>query len=125
MLKVLQSDGGNYCASVNAATLAVIDAGIPMKDYVCACSASFIKDTALLDINYLEESSGRSAELLVATLPKWDQIVLLEMNGRLHEDHLSKVLDTAVKGCKDVYAVLDASVREHVTEAAASLNIDT
>lgn len=110
---------------MNAATLAVIDAGIPMKDYVCACSASYIKDTALLDINYFEESSGCAAELIVATLPKWDQIVLLEMNGRLHEDHLSKVLDTAVKGCKDVYSILDAAVREHVTEAAASLNLDT
>lgn len=123
--QVLQSDGGNYCASVNAATLAVIDAGIPMKDYVCACSASYIKDKALLDINYVEESSGRSAELIVATLPKWDQIVLLEMNGRLHEDHLSQVLDTAVKGCKDVYAILDAAVREHVTEAATALNLNT
>jgi exosome complex component RRP41 len=35
-VEVLQSDGGNYCASVNAATLALIDAGIPMKDFVCA-----------------------------------------------------------------------------------------
>ena len=30
---------------INAATLAVIDAGIPMKDYVCACTASYIEDS--------------------------------------------------------------------------------
>ncbi|WAR12873.1 EXOS4-like protein [Mya arenaria] len=116
-VEVLQSDGGNYCASVNAATLALIDAGIPMRDYVCACSASFVSDTPLVDISYLEETSG-GAELIVATLPKSEQIVFLEMNARLHEDNLSPVLDLAVKGCKDIHDVLDQAVRDHVAEAA-------
>merc|ERR1719277_1804865 len=105
-VEVLQSDGGNYCASVNAATLAVIDAGIPMKDYVCACSASFVDDKPVVDINYMGESAGRP-EVIVATLPKSSQIVFLETNGRIHEDHLVSVMDTAVAGCKDVHVILD------------------
>ena len=121
---MLQSDGGNYCASVNASTLALIDAGIPMKDYVSACSSSFVEDTPIMDINYLEESSA-GPEIIVATLPKSDQIVFLEINGRLHEDHLSKVLDTATKGCKDVYNILDRTVRDHFTELSATLISDT
>lgn len=121
---MLQADGGNYCASVNAATLAIIDAGIPLKDYVCACSASFVDDTPVRDINYLEESSG-GPEVIMATLPKSDQIVFLEMNGRLHEDHLDKVLDTAVQGCKDVHNILDKAVREHVSEVAQGIGWDT
>lgn len=55
---MLQSDGGNYCASINAATLALIDAGIPMKDIVCASSSSFIKETPIVDINNMEESQA-------------------------------------------------------------------
>ncbi|XP_013418239.1 exosome complex component RRP41 [Lingula anatina] len=117
-VEVLQSDGGNYCASVNAATLAIIDAGIPMKDYVCACSASYIEDNPVVDINYLEESSG-SAELIMAMLPKSEQIVLLQMNSRLHEDNLSKVMDMATQGCKDVHSILDTAVREHLTSSIA------
>ena len=35
---------GDLSVCINAATLAVIDAGIPMKDYVCACTASYIED---------------------------------------------------------------------------------
>ena len=124
MLQVLQADGGNYCASVNAATLAVIDAGIPMKDYVCACSSSYLEDHPITDINYLEESAG-GPEIIVATLPKSDQIVFLEMNGRLHEDHLEKVMDTAVQGCKNVHDILDKAVREHVSEVASGLGWDT
>lgn len=41
---------GDYSVCVNAATMALIDAGIPMKDFVCACSASYIEDTPLLGI---------------------------------------------------------------------------
>jgi len=32
-VEVLQVDGSDYCASVNAATLALIDSGIPIKVY--------------------------------------------------------------------------------------------
>ena len=39
---------GNRCASINAGTLALIDAGIPMKDFVCACSATYLEDTPML-----------------------------------------------------------------------------
>jgi exosome complex component RRP41 len=120
---VLQADGGNYCACVNAATLALIDAGIPLRDYVCACSATFVRDQAMVDMNHLEESSS-GHELILATLPKTKQIVFLEMNSRLHEDHLSAVMDKAVEGCTDVFHVLDAAVREHVQETAASLGGD-
>lgn len=95
-----------------------------MKDYVSACSASFIEDTPIVDINYLEESSS-GPEIIIATLPKSDQIVFLEINGRLHEDHLSKVLDVAQKGCKDIYSILDRTVRDHVTELSATLRSDS
>ena len=71
--QVLQSDGGNYCASVNAATLALMDAGIPMKDYVIACSGSHMRDTPIVDMNHLEESSG-GAEVIMAILPRCDQV---------------------------------------------------
>ena len=36
---VLANDGGRLEAAINAATLALIDAGIPLKDTVCACAA--------------------------------------------------------------------------------------
>ena len=108
---------------MNAATLALIDAGIPLRDFVCACSASFVNDKPILDISYVEESSG-GAELIVATLPKSEQIVFLEMNSRLHEDNLSSVLDIAVKGCKDIHDVLNQAVRDHVGEVASVVELE-
>ncbi|XP_070575131.1 exosome complex component RRP41-like [Ptychodera flava] len=121
-VQILQSDGGNYCACVNAATLAVIDAGIPMRDYVCACSSSLIEDTPVVDISYLEESAG-GPEMVVAILPRSEQIVLFQQNSRLHADNLEKVLDIGIQGCKDIFAVLDQAAKEHVTEVTNMMTL--
>ncbi|XP_059177224.1 exosome complex component RRP41-like [Physella acuta] len=117
-IEVLQSDGGNYCASVNAATLALIDAGIPMKDFVIACSGSYVRDTPIVDINNLEES-GAGAEIIMAILPRCDQIVFIEMNSRLHEDYLSPVMDQVMAGCKDIFNILNQQVREELRQKTA------
>ena len=120
-LKVLQSDGSNYCACVNAATLAIIDAGIPIKDYVCACSVSLIRDTPLIDINHLEETSG-SPHINIALLPNYDQIVLLESESRMHVDYMDKMLDSAMVGCKDIYAVLNKYIKSRVASLSKNFS---
>ena len=60
--------------------------------------------------------------LLQAALPKTGEIVLLEMSQRFHIDHLDKVMEVALDGCKDIANILDEVVRKHVTAATASLD---
>ena len=118
--QVLQADGGTYAACVNAATLAVLDAGIPMRDFVCACSAGFVDGTALADLSHVEEAAG-GPQLALALLPASCQIALLEMDARLHEEHLEQVLEAAARASRDVHTVLDRVVRQHVQEASVLL----
>ncbi|KAG2458145.1 exosome complex component RRP41 [Erpetoichthys calabaricus] len=119
-VQILQADGGNYSACVNAATLAVVDAGIPLRDYVCACSAGFVEDTPLVDLSHLEESAG-GTQLSLAVLPKAEHLALIEMDSRLHQDHLESMMDAATQACKDLYAVLDRVVRDHLQEVTTSI----
>ncbi|KAK6490428.1 exosome complex component RRP41 [Huso huso] len=119
-VQILQADGGNYSACVNAATLAVVDAGIPLRDYVCACSAGFVEDTPLVDLSHVEESSG-GTQLSLALLPKAEHLALVEMDARLHQDHLEGLMDAATRACKDLHAVLDRVVREHLQEVSTQL----
>uniref|UniRef100_A0A1A7YLQ5 Exosome complex component RRP41 n=1 Tax=Iconisemion striatum TaxID=60296 RepID=A0A1A7YLQ5_9TELE len=116
-VKILQSDGGNYSVCVNAATLAVIDAGIPMRDYVCACTVGFVDETPLADLCYAEESGGVSS-LALALLPRGGQIALVQMDARLHQDHLETLIEAATTACKGVSKVLDEVVRQHLQEAS-------
>ncbi|CAK1547738.1 unnamed protein product [Leptosia nina] len=118
-VEVLQADGGAYCASVNAATLALIDAGVPLKAYACACTSSVAwrgnHPEALLDVGHVEEAAGGVC-LTVAALPSVDSIALLEMSHRLHMDYFEVVMSRAMQGCKDIEIILDKAVREHLAE---------
>merc|ERR1719499_320097 len=43
-VQVVQNDGGVEAAAINAATLALVDAGIPLNEYVVACTSGFLDD---------------------------------------------------------------------------------
>jgi exosome complex component RRP41 len=110
-VQVLQSDGGAKCASINAACLALIDAGVPMRDFVVSCSAGFYDKSPLLDLNYYEDSSG-SPDMPVAILPKSGDVTLLQMDSKMSIDTFEEVLQCAVQGCQRIYEILLAVVKE-------------
>ena len=56
-VRLIQSDGGLAWACFNACSLALMDAGIPMRDLCVACGVGFIDRTILIDPN-ASESSG-------------------------------------------------------------------
>ena len=59
---------GRTAAAINAATLALIDAGVPMRDFVVCCHAGFVDNTPIVDLNYAEECSN-CADMPVAIMP--------------------------------------------------------
>jgi exosome complex component RRP41 len=48
MVEVVQNDGGLLPACINAITLALVGAGIPIQDFICASSAGFIDSSPVL-----------------------------------------------------------------------------
>ncbi|CAB3225964.1 unnamed protein product [Arctia plantaginis] len=127
-VEVLQEDGGAYCACVNAATLALIDAGIPLRAYACACSASMAwrngEPEPLVDVGHVEEAAG-GVVLTVASLPSTGSIGLLEMSHRLHMDYFDVVMSRAMQGCRDIEVILDRAVREHLAEGWTKQDVIT
>ncbi|NXS63625.1 EXOS4 protein, partial [Brachypteracias leptosomus] len=119
-VQILQADGGNYCAGVNAATLAVMDAGIPMRDYVCASSAGLADATPLADLSSPEESAG-GPQLVLALLPASGQVALLQLSARLHQERLEPVLEAAMAACRATHALLDSVVREQLRQGCGAL----
>jgi len=112
LLQVIQEDGGALSASITAASLALINAGIPMKDFVVACSAGFVENTPILDLNYFERST-QTPDLHVAMYPKSGKIATMHMVNKLAVKHLAEVLNLACQGCKDIYRTLKASVQSY------------
>lgn len=78
LLQVLQADGGTRCACINAAFMALADAGIPMRDMVAGCAVGYLQSTPLLDLNYMEDAGG-GPDISVAVHPNLDRLVLLQV----------------------------------------------
>eukprot|EP00542_Grammatophora_oceanica_P005108 CAMPEP_0194064808 /NCGR_PEP_ID=MMETSP0009_2-20130614/84005_1 /TAXON_ID=210454 /ORGANISM="Grammatophora oceanica, Strain CCMP 410" /LENGTH=206 /DNA_ID=CAMNT_0038717429 /DNA_START=29 /DNA_END=649 /DNA_ORIENTATION=+ len=123
---ILQDDGSRLMAAMNATTLALVDAGIPIHDLVCACSAGLSNSgddsstTPLVDLNRKEESSfgGQPAVVVpCAMMPSRDTVVLAQCEARLGSTKvLEHVLGAARMACKTVVLdAMQAAIREHAT----------
>ncbi len=103
-IEVLQADGGSRCAALDAASVALADAGIPMRDMVSAIAAGKVVDTIVLDINNEEDQAGQ-ADMPVGYMPNLDKVTLIQLDGILTSEEYNKCVDTAIQGCKLVYEI--------------------
>ena len=110
-MEVVESDGGTRVTGITAASLALADAGIPMKGMVSACAAGVVDDTPVLDVNGKEDKEG-NADIPIATINRSDddtesteddRVTLLQMDGDLTTDQVDECVALAKKGCNKLY----------------------
>ncbi|MDP7975086.1 MAG: exosome complex exonuclease Rrp41 [Thermoprotei archaeon] len=120
-IEVLQADGGTRCASVNAASVALADAGVPMRDLVTAVAIGKVRDTLVVDINDLEDENGQ-ADFPIAMMPSKDKITLLQMNGLLTQEEIHKSIEMARGVIRSLYEVQVEALKRRYAPLAASGN---
>lgn len=103
-IEVINADGGTRTASVTAASLALADAGIPMKDLVAGVAVGKVDGFLVLDVDELEDMYGE-ADMPVAMAPSLRQITLLQLNGVLTPDEFTQAFELAKKGIEAIYSV--------------------
>lgn len=119
-IEVLQADGGTRCAGVTVASLALADAGIPMRDLIVACAAGKVGDQIVVDLNDVEDKEGE-ADVPVAYMPSFDAISLLQMDGQLTTEEFQQAVTLALDGCKQIYALQKEALKakyQSIKEAA-------
>ncbi|KAL1596369.1 Exosome non-catalytic core component [Paraconiothyrium brasiliense] len=117
-IHILSQDGSLLAACINAATLALIDAGVPMTDYLVACTAASSATSTesdnsdpLLDLNNLEEQE--LPFLTVGTLGRSDRVSVLIMETRVRMERVEGMLAVGIDGCKRIREILDRVVKEY------------
>ena len=103
-MEILEAAAGTRCAAVTCASVALADAGIPMKGLVSACAAGKANDTVILDLQTEEDNYG-NADLPVGINHTTGEIVLLQMDGHLTPTEFEKALDMAILGNQQVYQI--------------------
>lgn len=101
-IEVIQADGSTRVTGINALSLALASAGIPMEDLVAACSVGKIDGVLILDLNGIEDNNSE-ADVAVAMMPNKNLVTLLQMDGVLSKDELMKLLDLAKNSCAKIY----------------------
>src|SRR5437867_9186876 len=110
-VEVLQADGGSRCAGITAASVALADAGINMRDMVSACAAGKVDDKIVIDINDTEDKEG-GADMPVAYMPNLQKITLLQLDGELNSNEFNICLEEAIRGCLKVFEIQRSSLIE-------------
>lgn len=110
-IEVLQANAGTRCTGITAASVALADAGIPMRDLVPACAAGKVGGEVVLDLFDIEDNYGE-ADLPVALIPKNMEITLLQMDGNFTKKEFEKALDLAIQGCMKIYEIQKGALRE-------------
>lgn len=114
-MEVIESDGGTRAAGITAASLALADAGMPMKGLVSACASGVVDDTVVLDVIGKEDKEG-NADIPIATINGGDEVTLLQMDGDLTKEQVDECISLAREGCQE----LDEMQREALREEYAT-----
>ena len=109
-IEVLQADGGTRCAGITVASLALADAGVPMRDLVAACACGKVDGRLVLDLTDFEDKAGE-ADVPLAWMPNLNAITLLQMDGQLTLEEFSQAVKMSIEGCKQIHSVQKEALR--------------
>jgi len=101
-VEILQANASTRCAGLNAASLALAEAGVSMKNLISSCSAGKVDGQIVLDVARDEDCEGE-VDMAIATIGNEDKIVLFQLDGIVTKEECLKLLELAKRGCSIVY----------------------
>jgi exosome complex component RRP41 len=131
-IELPQTDAGSRCCGINAAAIALADAGIPMKDIVSALAVGYAGGKVIVDLNYEEEhlpdfveglEEKEVADIPVAMIPSTGEISLLQMDGIVTKEVLMEALGKVKDAALKINEIQRAALKErYARNDAASTN---
>ena len=125
---LLECDGNTLGCSINTVSLALVCAGIEMKDFITCTQAVVIDQNKnkkekdenksddknklfLLDATLSEERyNDKECEITVSFMNEAKQITLLNMNGSLSPNETKETLQLCMKGCAQLKQLMKTSL---------------
>lgn len=110
-VEVTNANAGTRTTAVNAASVALADAGIEMTDLVVSVAGGKADGKLLLDLYQPEDNFGE-ADVPIAMLPRTGEISLLQMDGDLTPKEFEELQKMIIKSCKEVYEKQKQALKE-------------
>lgn len=116
---IVQADAGTRTAGINAASLALAHAGIPMKNLVCSVAVGKLDKEFVVDLDKSEEDfeGGEGpTDFPVAKLANTDGYTLLQLDGKIQPERVKEVLTIADKACVQIYEAQKKALKEVIEQ---------
>ena len=133
---IINANAGTRTAGINAASLALATAGIPMKDLVVAVAVGKVGEKVVIDLNKEEEDydseklkedpekkefleyygEGKATDIPVAILPVENRFTMVQMDGEIKKEELRKALNLALKKSKEIREVMRKAILDKYSE---------
>lgn len=111
-LEVFDSNAGSRVACLTAASVALADAGIPMRDLVAATGIGKAYNELVVDLDKYEEDAPDAVDVPLGILPNSEEIVLLQMDGLLTKEEWKKLWKLGLASCKEIYEIQKKALTE-------------
>ena len=113
-INILQANASTRCAGINAAALALAQAGIPMKDLVSSVSIGKLDKHLVVDVNKYEEDweEGEGATDIPITMTPDGKITHIQLDGKITKEQLKEVIQLAKKATKEIYEIQKKVLKE-------------
>jgi len=107
-IQIPQADAGTRVAGINAAAMALAQAGVPMKEMVSAIAVGKVDKTIVVDVNYDEEhyKEGEcSTDIPMAFTSNSQKITLLQLDGRISTKEMAEAIEAGKVACQKILAI--------------------
>ena len=113
-ISIIQANASTRCAGINAATLALAHAGIPMKDLVSSVSIGKLDKHLVVDVDKNEEDweEGEGATDIPITMNQKGEITHLQLDGKISKEEINQAIELAKKATEKIYEVQKKALKE-------------
>jgi exosome complex component RRP41 len=121
-VEVIDSNAGSRVACLTAASCALADAGIPMKDMVAATGVGKAFGELVVDLDKAEEDAPDAVDIPFGILPNTKEIVLLQMDGLLKKSEWAEIAKLGYAACEKIYEIQKKALTDKYQLSEVSQN---
>lgn len=114
-IMITQANASTRCAGINAASLALAHAGLPMSELVSSVSVGKMDKTIVVDVIKEEEDyeGGEGAtDIATAFLSNSGKLGLLQIDGCISQEELQKAVELARSSCEKITEIQKKALKK-------------
>jgi len=122
IVHILEVDGSILSTIINAVSMALMDAGVMMKDIITACNVGVMRSNICVDLTNMEEiHCSSSLFIAIKSRSNVNNIVYMNLDKKINPEQLQACLDEATANCLLIRGQIEKGMKENMQELKSRL----